>query len=120
MISIKKGDITPLIMWLVLFVGIIVLAFIRFNRLSRNLNEYPVYLDIILIGLYLLWMIVEFRITKKDVITEGKKTYDFMTCQLYGFGQALTILTALWFTSVWQVSNVAHEIRQRWLYPKAF
>lgn len=110
MISTKKRDITPLIMWLVLFVGIIVLAFIRLDRLFRELNEYPAYLDIIFIGLYLLWMIVELRVTKKDVNTEGKKTYDFMTCQLYGSGQALTILTALWFTSVWQVSNAAHVV----------
>ena len=31
-----------------------------------------------------------------------------MTCQLYGFGQALTILTALWFPSAWRVPNAAH------------
>jgi hypothetical protein len=42
-----------------------------------------------------IWMLVEFRVTKKDVNTEGKKSSDSGTCQLYGFGQALTFLTAL-------------------------
>ena len=53
-------------------------------------------------------MVIELRATKKDVNTEGKKTYGFMTCQLYGLGQALTILTALWFPSVWQAPNAAN------------
>ena len=106
----NKKDITPLIMWLILFTGIIVLAFIRLNRLFGFLNGYPGYLDVIFIALYLLWMIVELRVTKNDVDTEGKKTYDFMTCQLYGAGQALTILTALWFPSVWRKPNAAHFV----------
>ena len=110
MISTKKRDITPLIMWLILFAGIIVLAFFRLNRLFGFLHEYPAYLDTIFIGFYLLWMTIELRVTKKDVNTEGKKTYDFMTCQLYGIGQALTILTALWFPSVWRVPNAAHLV----------
>lgn len=55
-------------------------------------------------------MIIELRVTKKDVDTKGKKTYDFMTCQLYGVGQALTILTALWFPSVWRMPNAAHFV----------
>ena len=33
-----------------------------------------------------------------------------MTCQLYGFGQALTILTAIWLPSFWQVPIVNHFI----------
>jgi protein-S-isoprenylcysteine O-methyltransferase Ste14 len=110
MTSTTKKDITPLIMWLVLFAGIIVLSVIRLNRFFGGLNGYPVYLDIIFIGLYLLWMTMELKITRKDVNTEGKKTYDFMTCQLYGTGQALTILTALWFPSVWQMPNAANFV----------
>ena len=110
MISTKKKDITPLIMWFVLFAGIVVLAFIRLHHLFGVLNEYPAHLDIIFIGSYLLWMIAELRVTKKDLNTEGKTTYDFMTCQIYGAGQALTILTALWFPSVFQVQNAAQFV----------
>lgn len=103
----KKRDIMPLIMWFILFSGIIIFALVRLTRLFVSLNEYPAYLDVMFVGLYLLWMIIELRVTKRDVITEGKKTYDFMTCQLYGIGQALTILTALWFPSAWQENNAA-------------
>jgi protein-S-isoprenylcysteine O-methyltransferase Ste14 len=97
-------------MWFILFAGVIILASIRLNRIFGVLHDYPAYLDIIFISLYLLWMIIELRVTKRDVNTEGKMTSDFMTCQLYGFGQALTFLTALWFQSVWQVPNVAHFV----------
>jgi len=106
----KNKDLTPLIMWFVLFAGIIVLASIRLNHIFGVLQDYPAYLDIIFISLYLLWMITELRVTKKDVNTGGKKTSDFMTCQLYGAGQALTVFTALWFQSIWQVPNVAHFV----------
>lgn len=106
----KRKDFTPLIMWFILFAAIIVLAFIRLSRNFNVWDEYPVHLDTIFISLYLLWMIIELRVSKKDVNTEGKKTSDFMTCQLYGLGQALTILTALWFPSVWRMQNIAHFI----------
>ncbi|MFH0730604.1 MAG: isoprenylcysteine carboxylmethyltransferase family protein [Pseudomonadota bacterium] len=106
----KRKDVTPLIMWFILFIGVIVIAFIRLYRIFGDWKGYPVYLDIIFVCLYLTWMIAELRVTKKDVNTEGKKTSDFMTCQLYGVGQALTFLTALWFPSVWRVSNVAHFV----------
>lgn len=101
-------DFIPLIMWLILFSGIIVLTSIRFNRLFNGLNEYPSFLDIIFISLYLLWMIIELRVTKKDLHADEKKLFDRMTCQIYGTAQALTILTALWFPSVWRVMNAAH------------
>jgi hypothetical protein len=94
-------------MWIVLFAGIIVLAVVRFNRLYGAWYDSPAILDVIFISLYLLWMIIEFRVTAKDVNTEGKKTEDAMTCQVYGIGQALTILTALWFSNVWRVSNAS-------------
>ena len=110
MISTKRRDITPLIMWFILFVGILVLAFIRLSRNFSVWDNYPVYLDTIFISSYLLWMIIELRVSKQDVNTEGKKTSDFMTCQLYGFGQALTILTALWFPTVWRMPMVAHYV----------
>jgi len=106
----KSKDFTPLIMWFVLAAGIIILACIRLSRISGVWDKYPVNFDTIFIGLYILWLIIEFRISKKDVNTEGKKTSDFMTCQLYGAGQALTFLTALWFPSVWRLPNAAHFV----------
>ena len=95
-------------MWFVLFAGIGVLAVVRLYRYLGVWYAYPVVFDAQFIGLYLLWMIIEFRITAEDVNTEGKKTTDAMTCQLYGFGQAGTILTALWLSPVWRGPNAAN------------
>lgn len=104
----KGKDYTPLIMWLCLLVGIIALSLVRSDRAIALWNEYRVNCDTVFIALYIFWMVIELRITKKDINTEGKETSDYATCQLYGTGQALTILTALWFPSVWRVPNAAH------------
>lgn len=106
----KSKDYKPLIMWLCLVTGIGVLSFVRSSRMIGTWNNYPVNFDIIFAGLYILWMLVESGISIKDVNTEGKSISDFATCQIYGLGQALTFLTALWFPSVWRVPNVAHLI----------
>jgi len=104
----NSRDHKPLIMWLCLVTGIIVLAFVRSSRIRSLWNGYTVSLDNVFISLYILWMLAELRVSKRDVNTEGKKTSDSATCQLYGFGQALTIFTALGFPSVWQAPNIAH------------
>jgi protein-S-isoprenylcysteine O-methyltransferase Ste14 len=108
--QMKSNDYTPLIMWFCLFTGIIALALIRSGRAIGVWNEYAFNWDTVFIAFYLFWMVIELRVTKKDVNTEGKKTSDFATLQLYGAGQALTFLTALWFPSVWRVPSVAHFV----------
>jgi protein-S-isoprenylcysteine O-methyltransferase Ste14 len=110
MISMKSKDYTPLVMWFCLLSGIIVLSFMRSSRAIGIWKEYPINFDSVFIGLYIVWMLIELRVSKKDVNAEGKKTSDFAICQLYGLGQALTILTALWFPSVWRGPNAAHII----------
>ena len=95
-------------MWFVLAGCIVVLGFIRLIRISYALKAYPLRFDGVFIGLYLLWMIMELRVSKKDADVEGKKTSDFMTCQLYGTGQAFIIIAALWFPSHWLSLNIAH------------
>jgi protein-S-isoprenylcysteine O-methyltransferase Ste14 len=104
----KGKDFTPLIMWFCLLTGIIVLAFVRPGRMIGVWNEYPFDIDTVFIGLYILWMLIELRVSGKDVNIEGKRTLDFATCQIYGFGQALTFLTALWFSPIWRLPNVAY------------
>ena len=109
-LNISERKICVPLMWFVLFAGIILIAFIRISRIFAVWNKYPVNFDTIFISLYILCMIMELRVSQKDANTEGKKTSDFMTRQLYGVGQALTILTALWFPSFWRVPNVAHFV----------
>jgi protein-S-isoprenylcysteine O-methyltransferase Ste14 len=103
----SKRDVIPLVMWIILFSGIVVLSIIRLIHLN-DVSGYPVRLDALFIGLYLSWMLIELKITRRDVIAEDKTTADCMTCQFYGAGQALTILSALWFSGAWRSLNIIH------------
>ncbi|MHC1727222.1 MAG: isoprenylcysteine carboxylmethyltransferase family protein [Syntrophobacteraceae bacterium] len=103
-----RKDLIPLIMWFCLTLGICVLALIRPSRLVGIWNDYPINLDAAFIGFYIMWMLIELRISRRDADTGGKTTSDSATCQIYGVGQALTIFTALWFPSVWGAPNAAH------------
>jgi protein-S-isoprenylcysteine O-methyltransferase Ste14 len=58
---------------------------------------------------YLLWIIVELRVSVKEV-GQGEKTRDFGTCELYAIGQAAVFLTALWFRPVWRSPNFFHLV----------
>ena len=95
-------------MWFTLLAGILVIGSLRLTRMASLWDGYSINVDAVFIGLYILWMVVELRVSKRDVNTEGKKTSDAMTCQLYGTGQALTFLSALWFPSLWHSPNMAH------------
>jgi protein-S-isoprenylcysteine O-methyltransferase Ste14 len=103
-----KRDFTPLVMWFCLLTGIIVVALARLGRETGVWSQHPINLDTVFISFYILWLLVEFRVSRKDVDTGDKKRSDSATCQLYGLGQALTFLTALWFASVWQAPHAAH------------
>ena len=61
--------------------------------------------DIAVIVLYLLWMIYETAISHHDV-TQKKSVFDYGTKQFYGASHALTILSALWFTPIWQKPGI--------------
>jgi protein-S-isoprenylcysteine O-methyltransferase Ste14 len=106
----NRKDFTPAVMSCLLLLGIIILALARQWRIPSIWLEYPVNLDTVFVGFYVLWLVVETPIAKKDVNTEGKKTSDFATCQIYAFGQAFTFLSALWFPSVWHAPNIAHFV----------
>jgi protein-S-isoprenylcysteine O-methyltransferase Ste14 len=108
MISMGRKDLTPALMSVLLLLGIMVLAVLRHWRVPNLWVGYPVNLDAVFAGLYILWILVETPIAKRDLSTEGKTTSDFATCQIYAMGQALTYLSALWFPSVWRAPTAAH------------
>jgi len=54
------------------------------------------YLEPAFILLYLLWMFVEMRITRRDVMEQNLLT-DYGTRELYALCQALAVLSAIWF-----------------------
>lgn len=63
--------------------------------------------DIIFVSVYLVWIFIESRVSKKE-IDKGNKTSDFGTCELYAIGQAAVFLSALWLDSVWKFPNIYH------------
>ena len=104
----KGKDLTPLMMWFCLFTGIIILALVRPGRIPSPWDGHSLNCDTLFIGLYLLWLVIESRVSAKDVEAVGKKTSDAATCQIYGLGQALTVFSALWFPPGWKGPNLAH------------
>ena len=106
--AMRSKDVVPLIMWFCLLAGIIVIAIIRPSRITTIWNEWPVNFDTIFVSFYIVWMLIELRVSRKDVNTENKRTSDYASCQIYGVGQALTIFTALWFQPAWRAPNIAH------------
>ena len=110
MIAMERKDLMPALMSALLLLGIVALAIVRHWRIPNMWIEDPVNLDTVFAGLYVLWILVEMPIARRDLRTEGKRTSDFATCQIYAFGQALTFLSALWFPSVWRAPNAAHFV----------
>ncbi|MCE5264191.1 MAG: DUF1295 domain-containing protein [Deltaproteobacteria bacterium] len=106
----KTRDFKPLIMWICLVAGILIIGWIRTGREPSLWNGSPADGDVAFILLYVLWLLVELRVSRRDVDLEGKRPSDSSTCQLYGLGQALTFFSALWFPSFWREPNVAHGI----------
>lgn len=105
-----RKDFTPALMSLFLLLGIIMLVLVRYWRIPSIWTEYPVNLDTVFVSFYVSWLLAEAPIAKKDVNTEGKRTSDFASCQIYAFAQAFTFLSALWFPSVWHAPNFAHFV----------
>ena len=70
----KNKDLKQLIIWLCLVTGIIVLDFVISSRMASLWNGYAVSFDNVFISLYILWMLVELRTSKRDMIAEGKRS----------------------------------------------
>jgi protein-S-isoprenylcysteine O-methyltransferase Ste14 len=104
----QRRDLVPLILSGLLLLGIFFIVILRHDRGIGAWSKSPLDFDIIFAGLYSVWILVESPVAKKDVNTEGKSTLDFGTCQAYALGQACTILTALWFPSIWHAPSAAH------------
>ena len=66
---------TPALMSLLLLMAIVALAIVRHWRIPNVWVEYPVNPDTLFISLYVLWILVETPIARKDVNTEGKRRW---------------------------------------------
>ncbi len=103
-------DMTPLVLSVLLIRGIVALACLRHGQGGGVWARLPFNGDLVFAGLYIAWILAEAPIARSDAATEGKKTLDFGTCQLYALGQAGTFLTALWFPSQWKGPHAAHAV----------
>jgi len=50
--------------------------------------------------LYIIWIFYEFKVSLNDV-SQSSKSVDFGTREFYAIGQAVTILSALWFCPIY-------------------
>jgi len=88
--------------------GIIIICLrkIIFYNSWNGLNFNP---DVLIIVLYLLWIIYELKASGNDV-KQKSEVSDRGTREFYGLSQSLTILSALWFGSIWKNLNLYHIV----------
>ena len=103
---VKIRNATPLILSVLLVLLICVVLLVRLSRESvwrdTGLN-----FDIIFAALYLFWILIESRVSKKE-LDKGAQTFDYGTCELYAIGQAAVFLSALWFDPIWRSPHSMH------------
>ncbi len=92
-----------------LIVFIIIVSYIRVSSNTAIWSASFVDVDLIVVLLYILWILLEIKITLRDA-KEEKKSSDFGTRELYALGQALTVLSALWFNTIWLRPRIYHGI----------
>lgn len=93
----------------ILLIGIIILGYIRIIDKYNLWKNYLINCDIIIISLYIFWIIYEIKVSRNDIKQEEISS-DYGTREFYGFSQALTIFSALWFNSIWHKAGIYHFI----------
>lgn len=104
--STNIKNMVPMILGPILFILILVLTFFRL-RDGGIWDGWIFNMDIVFVCAYLLWIILESRVSKSE-LDKGDKTRDFGTCGLYAIGQAAVFLSALWFEPVWRSPGPFH------------
>jgi protein-S-isoprenylcysteine O-methyltransferase Ste14 len=102
----NKRNIIPLTLSTILIGLICIFSILRLNN-HGIWRGTIINFDIVISGIYVVWMIFESQISKKE-LSKGNKTSDFGTCEIYAIGQAGVFLSALWFNSVWKDPNIFH------------
>jgi hypothetical protein len=89
MASRNRKNYKPLVMWLILSSGIIAVIVARSSRAIGVWRKGAFNWDTVFIGLYVLWMVIELRVSRKDISTEGKKTRILLPAGYMGPGRRL-------------------------------
>lgn len=92
-----------------LIIGITVLGYIKIRyHYELWINSF-FNIDIIVIGLYALWIVCEVKVSHNDVKQE-KVVSDHGTREFYAVSQGLTVLSALWFNPIGHTPGIYHLI----------
>ncbi len=102
-------SISAVLLPFILIISILIVSYARFISSATIWRDSFVNVDLIVILMYILWILLEIRISLRDA-REERGSSDFGTRELYALGQALTILSALWFDSVWFKPRMYHGI----------
>jgi len=92
---------------LILIVLVAACAFVRLNSQGSLWAGSRVDLEMIMILLYVLWLFHEMEVSRPDLHNE-KKSSDYGTREFYGIAHGLTILSALWFDTIWTRPGAGH------------
>lgn len=90
-----------------LILGIALLGYRRLFIFTETRGVFFVAGETAVIGIYLLWLVYEIRVSRRDV-HEKVETADYGTREFYAVSQALTILSALYNPSLWRVPGLYH------------
>ncbi|MBP7736257.1 MAG: isoprenylcysteine carboxylmethyltransferase family protein [Spirochaetes bacterium] len=96
-----------LILPMILIVLVVFCVFMRLNGEGSIPAGSRIDLEIIVMLIYLLWLFREMKVFRPDLHHE-KKSSDYGTRELYGVGQALTVLSALWLAPPYVRHGMAH------------
>lgn len=93
----------------VLLIGITVLGYRKIRFCNEIWASSVIDVDMVVIALYFLWIVSEIKVSGND-IKQKKTISDYGTREIYGTSQFVTILSALWFDSVWSKPGIFHII----------
>ena len=103
MSDVKDGDMRNNVPLFLMHASVILFSVLATLKL-QHWNGAMFFLGIVTVGCYLAWLISESSVSLTEA-GKGETNKDKGTCELYAFGRALTVATALWATTQWQSLN---------------
>ena len=89
-----------------LIILVLLVFYFRFDARANPWGE-GYNFDMLFVVVYTLWLTYELNVGSADA-ARNKQVSDVWTAVLYGAGQALVILTALWFGPLWEAPGPWH------------
>ncbi len=97
----------PYILSITLLLAIVVMGYVRIEHGRDIWGGSRIDLTMLIVCAYVMWIFIEIPVSRNDV-QQQKVVSDRGTREFYGASQFLTILSALWFDSLWQGPSAFH------------